>query len=82
MDKELISIQIKIVIQDGGNLVKNKVKAPTFTVKAEWNWSENGKKTLSLVEDGYSPMVHIMKENSLITNPTAKEFGTIQTTTL
>ena len=35
MDKELISIQIKIVTQDGGNLVKNKVKAPIFTVKAE-----------------------------------------------
>jgi hypothetical protein len=35
MDKGHINIQIKIVTQDGGNLVKNKAKELIFTVKAE-----------------------------------------------
>jgi hypothetical protein len=77
MDKEHINIQIKIHIQDGGSLEKNKEKAHILIVKAQWNLLENGKITLFNKVDGYSQMEHIIKENSLIINLMVKAYGII-----
>ena len=75
MEKEHIHMLIKIAIQDGGNLERNREPGLIHIMKQELSLLENGKTISSLRGDGYSQMELTMKDHLAIINQMEKEFG-------
>ena len=78
MEKELMCMQIKIVIQDGGCLAKKKDREPILTAKLVLNWWENGIKINSAKVDGSSPILLSTKDNLQTINLVVMVYGIFQ----
>ena len=76
MDRVLMSMQIRTLIQDGGCSVESMAKAVTPIVATQHFLLENGKKTSLFKENGFSQlMVHTMKAPLQIISQQEMEFG-------